>query len=112
MADLTGYVATGVISLAVGWLLKYIEPKSKLLYWFPHNFLFHLKNENVALQTNALTIQNVGRRPAENVEIVHKQRPDFFQLAPAMPFAEETTANGEHVIRVATLGPKEVFTLQ
>jgi hypothetical protein len=96
----------------VGWFLKYVEPKSKVVYWFPHNFFFELKKENVVLQTNSLTIQNLGRKPAETVEIVHKQRPDFFQLSPALAFTEETTTNGEHVIRVATLGRKEVFTVQ
>jgi len=112
MAELSGYIATGIVSLVVGLLLRYIEAKAKIVYWFPHNFFFELKKENVVLQTNSLTVQNTGRRPAENIEIIHKQKPDFFQLAPSIPYEEETTSNGEHVLRVKTLGPKEFFMLQ
>ena len=112
MAELSGYVATGIVSLAVGLLLRYLEAKARIVYWSPHNFFFELKKENVVLQTNSLTIQNIGRKPSENIEIVHKQKPDFFQLAPSVPYEEETTSNGEHVIRIKILGPKEFFMLQ
>ena len=112
MTVLSGYIATGIVSLVVGLLLRSLEAKAKVVYWSPHNFFFELKEENVVLQTNSLTVQNTGRKPAEGIEIIHKQKPDFFQLAPSLPYEEETTANGEHVIRIKTLGPKEFFMLQ
>jgi hypothetical protein len=85
MAEISGYIATGIISLIVGLLLRQLEPKSKIVYWSPHNFLFELQKEQVVLQTNSLTVQNIGRKPAEDIEIIHKQKPDFFQLFP--PFS-------------------------
>lgn len=113
MADnIIGYVAIGVVSLVVGILSRYLEPKSKVVYWSPHNFLFELKELSVLLQTNSLTIQNLGRKAAESVEIIHKVRPDFFQLSPSLPFVEETTATGEHIIRIGNLGSKEFVTVQ
>ena len=57
-------------------------------------------------------MQNLGRKTAESIEIVHKMKPDYFQLSPPILYEEEVTPNGEHVIRVDTLGPKEFFTLQ
>src|SRR5690242_14091966 len=111
MDTLAGYVATGVVSLTVGILTRYLEPKAKLVYWLPHNFFFDLKQEKFVLLTNSLTIQNTGRRPAESVEVVHKERLDFFQISPSMPYTESQTPAGEHVITVPNLGPKEYFTI-
>lgn len=112
MASLTGYIATGLVSLVVGIVLKYFEAKARVVYWIPAPAVFDLKNEKVVLQANALSVQNLGRETAEDVEIVHKTRPDHFQLTPAIPFTEDTTVNGEHVIRIRALGPKEYFTIQ
>jgi len=112
MNNLTGYVATGVISFMVGTLLRHFEPKAKLLYWSPHNFLFELKREGVVLQTNSLTVQNTGRKSAEDIEIIHKEKPDFFQISPTLSHEEGTGSSGEHIIRVKSLGPKEFFMLQ
>lgn len=110
--DLTGYVATGVATFAAGLLLRSLEPKVRLVYWYPHNFLFQLRDPSVTLQTNSLTVQNLGRKAAEGIEILHKTKPDFFQLFPALPYEEGVLETGEHFIRIANLGPREFFTLQ
>jgi hypothetical protein len=107
MDTLGGYIATIVVSLLTGYFAQFLQPRSKLLCWSPHNFFFDLKNEKVLLQTNSLTVQNVGRKPAEDVEIIHKQRPDFFELYPSIEYQEISNPNGEHVIKVKSLGPKE-----
>jgi len=112
MDSLAGYIATGIGSLTVGVLSKYLEPKAKLVYWLPHTFFFHLKAENVALQTNSLTIQNLGRRAAEDIEIIHRERPEFFQFSPPLEFEEQISPAGEFVLKIRYLGPKEWFTLQ
>lgn len=112
MNTLGGYIATIIVSLIVGYLSRFIEPKSKLLCWSPHNFLFNLKKENVVMQTNSLTVQNWGRKPAEGIEIIHKTKPDFFEIQPSIGFSESLNPNGEHVIHVPTLGAKEWFIVQ
>lgn len=112
MDALSGYIATIVASLIAGYLSQFLQPKSRLLFWSPHNFFFDLKAENVVLQTNSLTVQSTGRLPAEDVEIIHKQRPDFFELFPSMEYQEVTNPNGEHVIKIKNLGPKEWVVVQ
>jgi len=112
MDTLAGYVATGVVTFVAGWALKTLEPKVKIVWWSAHQFLFQLTNPALALFTHAITVQNVGRKTAEAVEIVHKARPDFFKLQPALDYEEKTTPAGEHVIRVQSLGPKEFFTIE
>ena len=109
---LIGYILTGLVSLVVGFLLMRFEPKSKVCYWFPHAFVFDLKSEGLRIQTNSLTVQNLGRLTAESVEVIHKTKPDFFQISPPLPYTEEISNSGEHILRINSIGPKEVFTLQ
>jgi len=112
MEGLVGYVATGTVSLIVGVLLIYLQPKSKLVFWSPHTFLFNLKRENVVLQTDALTIQNLGRRTASNIEIVMNVKPDFYEFSPAITHEGIEQENGNYAIKLKELGPKEFITIQ
>jgi hypothetical protein len=112
MEQLVGYIATGLISLVVGLLLQQFQSKPKLLYWVPGSFLFELKDPKIALRTDSLTIQNAGKKPATNVEIVYKYKPDHFQFSTAISFSEETNPNGEHIIKIPSLGSKEFVNIQ
>ena len=112
MPELLPYLITGLVSFAVGVALILMQPKAKLVYWSPHSFLFNLTQQNVVLQTDALTLQNLGRRTARNVDIVLSGKPDFFQFAPAINHDSINLDNDQYVLRIAELGPKEVITLQ
>lgn len=112
MDHLSGYIATGLVSLAVGLLLQRFKDRPKLLYWIPGSFLFQLQTPAIALRTDSLTIQNVGRQPATDIEIIHKARPDHFQFSTQIDFTEGTTPTGEHVIKIPSLGAKEHINIQ
>lgn len=112
MEKLVGYIATGIVSLVVGLLLQRFQSKPKLLYWIPGSFLFELKEPKIAIRTDSLTIQNDGRKPATNVEIIHKNKPDHFQFSTAISFTEEINPNGEHVVKIPSLGAKEFVNIQ
>lgn len=112
MEHLIGYIATGAVSLVVGVLLIYFQPKSKVFYWSPHTFLFNLKKENVLLQTDSLTIQNLGRKSASNIEVIFDTKPDFYQLQPAAVHDGVLLENGNFAVKLKELGPKEFYTFQ
>lgn len=115
METIKGLVVTGIISFVCGWASQFVGPKSRLCYWFPHNFTYKLSLENnqtLIIQTSSITIQNLGRKGTEGVEIIHATRPDHFQFFPIIPFQEEISQNGAHVLTVGNLGPKEFFTIQ
>jgi hypothetical protein len=139
MDSLARYVATACISGTVAILSRYLEPRIKIVFWQQHDFLYKIPMNLLQgagqpplpvsggspaataaapapalffMRTQAVNIQNLGRKPAEWVEVVHAKRPDFFQLYPALNYTEDTTPNGEHVIRVSSLGPKEYFSIQ
>jgi hypothetical protein len=112
MEHVTGYIVTGLVSLAVGILLQRLKERPKLLYWIPGSFLFQLKTPSVAIRTDSLTIQNVGRQPATEVEIIHKSKPDHFQFSTHVNFSEGSTPSGEHVIKIPSLGANEYVNIQ
>ena len=112
MENLIGYVATGTVTFIVAILLMYLQPKARIFYWSPHTFLFNLTRENVALQTDSLTIQNLGKKVASNVEVVFDIKPDFYQLQPAVVHEGVVLENGNYAVKLKELGPHEYFTFQ
>ena len=101
-----------VFSFTIGASLKFIKPKSKLVIWFPHNFLFQEVEPGVNLHTQTYTIQNLGSDNAKIIDIVHRRRPDFFRLQPQLDYVEKTATGSEHIISINTLAPKEFFSLE
>jgi hypothetical protein len=131
MDSIGGYVATFCVGIVGTYLSQFLVPKVNVRYWQLHNFLFTMPvnlNEpptspaqimlpehtapTFKLLTQSLTVQNFGRKPAEWVEIVHRRRPDFFQLYPSLNYTESMTPAGEYVLRVESLAPKNWFTIQ
>jgi hypothetical protein len=116
MDNLIPYIVTALLSFAVGYALKHIEPKSKLVWWSPHNFLFNVdvvpEQPKVSILTHAITIQNLGRKSAEVIEIIHRFRPDHFKLQPAFDYEEDYTPDKEHIIRIQSLASKEFFSIE
>jgi hypothetical protein len=112
----TGAIVTGVIGLVFWLVQRRLEPASNLGYWVPHNFLFNVPLPNqpqpLALETATLTVQNLGRKAAEVVEIVHATKPDHFQIHPRRAYEEKQAPDGAHIISVESLGPKEVLQIQ
>jgi hypothetical protein len=130
MDSLGGYIAAIVVSVAGARAAQYVAPKIKIVYWLS-NFLYRIPNNQVNpglarpiaagapqqpehwfLLTHSVSIQNLGRRQAQWIEVVHKSRPDFFQLNPPLNYTETQTQTGEHVLRIESLAPREWFTIQ
>lgn len=114
MEGLAGYVATGVVMLVVGLALRELEPKVRIIWWHAHSYLYQLSELDtpIALRSDAVMIQNTGKRRAEFVEAVWRSKPDHYSLNPSLDHETTETPSGDYVIRVKSLGPKEFFTLQ
>jgi hypothetical protein len=68
--------------------------------------------KGLQLRTDTLTIQNLGRKPATNIEIIHKTKPDHFQFSTHVSYTEETNPSGEHTIKIPSMGSKEHANMQ
>jgi hypothetical protein len=112
MDPIFGLVLTGLVSFAVGLALQRFADKPKLQYFLPGKFTFAVNEPRVTLQTDSLTLQNAGRKAATNIELVHKERPDHFQFSQAIAYTEDRNPNGEYLIKIASLGPKEFLNIQ
>lgn len=113
-------ILTNVIAFIFGYLSRYIEPRARLVHWFPGFFTFQVPVPNPAagqpptlnISTHALTIQNLGWRTANQIEIIHGQAPQLFRMQPQLNFTQTTLPNGEHVITIPTLARREWVTIQ
>ncbi len=112
MSQLIGYIGTIIVGVIVGLLVERFKAKPKLLYWLPGSFHFNLKNHNLELRTDSLTIQNTGSKPATDIEIIYQEKLDHFQFSTAIAFSEKTLSSGEYVIQIPSLGGKEFVNIQ
>jgi len=112
------YILTGFISFAFSLILKYVGPKSRLVWWQPHLFEFIVPLEEEGLQplrllTQSITIQNLGTAPTNNIEIAHKTKPDFFKLQPPLDYEESEVKDGSaFIVKIKSLAPNEFFTVE
>lgn len=113
---IVGAIITGVVGLVFLGIQRVFAPGARLGYWIPHDFTFRVPLPNqpqpLNVQTATLTVQNLGRKTAEDVEITHRTKPDHFQLNPPRTFVETTGADGTYTINVGSLGPKEFLQMQ
>ncbi|CAD6525886.1 hypothetical protein ACFQ3P_13830 [Paraburkholderia sabiae] len=109
-------IITGIVGLVFLGIQRLFSPGAKVAYWIPHDFTFRVPLPNqpqpLLVQTATLTVQNLGRKAAEDVEITHRTKPDHFQLHPPRTYEETTGADGTYKISIGSLGPKEYFQMQ
>ncbi|HKX02430.1 MAG TPA: hypothetical protein VJX71_08005 [Methylomirabilota bacterium] len=119
-------IITYVVTFAGGYLSRYVEPRAKLVHWFPGWVTFAVPLPAAAsgaaplpapaagtvnVSTHTLTVQNVGWRPASRIEILHGQAPQLFRFVPQVNFTQGVTPAGEHVITIESLAPREWVAL-
>ncbi len=109
-----GFAIIGTIIAGVA--VQRLEAKPRLLVFYPGQLAFNIRGNAgniIPIQTNIVTVQNVGRAVTENVEIVFSAHvlDDQIRVTPPLPF-EVTDRQGSMVIGFPTLGPKEHATVQ
>ena len=121
MENYLHYIITAVITFLVSFAIKYVGPKSRIVWWNPHSFHFSIplnpmpENPNpqpVQLLTETLTIQNLGTKASKDIEIAHQSKPDFFKLNPALDYTVTITPDNEHLIKIPYLAPKEWVNIE
>ena len=89
-----------------------LRPKAKLIWGTSHGFIFTVPNANAGqppftVSSQTLSVQNVGRAPAKNVEIHLAYKPEHFQIWPAFKYEAAFNLEGHFMISIPTLGPRE-----
>lgn len=108
-------LASGILIAVVGAIAgaiatRFAEARAKVVVATTHQFLFSLGPSRVL--TNAIIVQNLGRKSVDWIEIVHQWKPPHFQLWPPLNYVATTTPEGQHLIRIESLAAKEFFYLE
>ena len=111
-AEIIRLVAASIGSLGVGLLLMHFRARPKLIWYGPVTFSFAVQQGEGAIPINTagITIQNVGRETAENVEFHFQLEPTYFRLS--HNYEATDLPNGTHKITIASLGSKEILNFQ
>jgi len=115
MESYLAYIIPAILTFVVQFLLKFADPKGKLVYWSPNSFATELpgdaNNPSIPIRAASLFISNIGKKQVENIEIAHKTKPEHFVLQPPLPYIESYTPTGEHIISINSLAPREQFVI-
>jgi hypothetical protein len=107
-----------VLTALLAGIARFLQPSTKLLWGASHGFTFLLPPQGTPpgnptpLETGTVFIQNMGRKPAENIEVVLNFRPQHFQIWPALNYEAILAAENHFVIKIENLGPREHTTLE
>ncbi|TNE60262.1 MAG: hypothetical protein EP340_00080 [Alphaproteobacteria bacterium] len=118
---------------------RLVQPKSKVVWSPTHGFVFSVPAVNEASEvssadaateepeqmslpsvpsrtvnyyTNTIFVQNVGRGPAEQVELIFNFRPAHLQVWPLIPFVMNPVQDGRWSLEIENLAPKEFFSIE
>lgn len=98
----------------MGWIaLKIFTPRGRVAWGVSHQHAFYLQNLQppTLVYTKEIWIQNVGRAPVSDVEVIFAATPDHFDIWPQRNFTTTQNPNGNLVIKVDSLNKREYFTI-
>lgn len=117
----SGQVAlfSGAITLVAVAVRHWLQGSVRLIAFSPSSSLFQFAptGPDVPAQTirsGQIMIQNLGRLPAEDVEIISEAtgQPAGYNITPAINFEVGSTSSGRWLVRIPYIAPKEIVTLQ
>jgi hypothetical protein len=109
-----------LVPLAVWFLNRQFQPSARLIHSIRHTFRFlipepirdpdgNIVRSSQAVHVASVSVSNIGRSTAKNVEIVFNWKPAFVNVWPLRHFATRDAPDGRHSIVLESLAPKEVF---
>lgn len=106
--NLLQYVVEGIVLFIVGLFLYKIKTKKpNLVNYITNISFFHIPGQPpISVGTHTITIQNMGRGKAEEIEVHHNQLP-FINVFPDIQFQIEETPQGGKILKFNNLLPKK-----
>ncbi len=138
-SQLGPFLVSLFVTVVGGLILRGLQPSAKIMWSKPHEYshLIRVKphteqlsegtsNEfdgtkaeaaqasptTTLIRTGSVFVQNVGRMPANGVEVIYNWEPENFELWPVIPYQTEMLPDRRLVVRVPNLGPKEWFRIE
>lgn len=102
-----------VISLVTAGLLALFKPKVKLTWGTTsisrHKFKLRVDSEPIMISTEKLYVQNIGKKPATEVELILSDIPSSYTLWSPREHEGKPLENGGFSIKIPTLAPNELL---
>src|SRR3990172_5416078 len=111
--NLISAILTFIFSLIL-WVIQYLsQKKAKLVYYYGGLSTFSLRpqgegTEPIRIATHSLIITNIGKGPAEKLEIYQNAVPLGFSITPDIKWtvSPKTGEQSKHIIEIEYLEPR------
>ena len=95
-------------------ITKRVEGKADLVSFWGHASAFTISNPGqppFVIHTHDVVVQNVGKKPANNVRVSHAVLPDQFNINPSVPYTVEQLPDGKKDIVIPKLVPGQQIVI-
>jgi hypothetical protein len=110
---------SGVVTFAAVLARHWLQGTVRLIAFSPNSSFFEFAPPDpsvppITIRSSQVMVKNVGRLPAENVEIISEStgNPAGYNLLPAVDFEVGATNTGRWLVKIPYIAPKEMITLQ
>lgn len=112
-SEFSSEIISGSITCALALAVYYLRPRVSLI-WGQVNKSWHsipVEEGNVPVISEKNFVQNMGRAPATDVEIVYDNEPTKLLVFPQRNYKTSKNPDGAHIITIPYIAPKELITL-
>jgi hypothetical protein len=98
-----------VLTLAVGAIGAYLSPTARVVWGISHGFTFLVPTQGnqpsgpIRVNTGSVFVQNLGRKTAENIEVILNFQPQHFEVWPVLNYETARTPDGHFIVKINNL---------
>ena len=102
-----------IVAALISGLAHIFRPKVKIIWGRANNSYNNLKSDNnvTGIYCEKYYVQNVGRKPATDVEFVYHHAPTEIGIWQARDYSKKETPEGNFMITIPRIAPKELVII-
>ncbi len=112
-------ILSSLVTLLAVFARHWLQGNVRLIAFSPNSSFFQFAPPTPEappfnIRSSQIMVQNLGRLPAEGVEIISEAigEPAGYNVTPAIDFEVGSTNSGRWLVRIPYIAPKEIVTLQ
>ena len=113
LAEYHAVIVSSAITVLLAGISTLLRPKVKLIWGQANNSYHLLKSEkaNDGVYCEKHYLQNMGRKPATDVEFVYQHAPSEISVWQARLYEKKLTPEGQFMITIPQIAPKELIII-
>jgi hypothetical protein len=107
------------LTAVIGAISTYLASSSRIVWGISHGFTFLVPNQQqgktsapTPINTGSVFVQNLGRKTAENIEVILAYRPQHFEVWPVLNYEVAETPDRHFIVKIKNLGHREYATIE